>query len=640
MCALARSLTLLLPSAVVLTGLLTVPIASPATAQEEPPFLAERVELGQLPPLTERLPSEPRRDLPQRESWQSGSYGGSLTLLTRGGRDARDLVVLGYARLLVWNETFELVPDILQDVEVEENRSFTLKLRPGHRWSDGQPFTAEDFRFWWEQVANNPELSPGGPPSELLVEGRPPRFEVLDAATVRFTWDRPNNQFLPTLAATRPPFIYRPAHYLRQFHPDFADLAALEAQAEEAGLQGWAALFDQRDRPFLLANPDYPTLQPWRLLNGPPTRRWRFARNPYFHRVDAAGNQLPYIDEVVLEVASAELIPAKVAAGDSDLQDRGLTFRDAAFLKEAEERAAISLRLWPIARGAQLAIYPNLNTAEPGLRRLIRTTDFRLALSLAIDRGEINQVIYQGLALPGANSVLPDSLLYRPALRGAWAQHDPQAANVLLDGLALDRRDSKGYRLNRDGERLTVIVEAGDTDPAEIDVLELIRSHWREIGVELLIRSRGRSALRNSIQAGETAFSVFYGFANGLARPSMSPKELAPTGDRQNHWPLWGLHYESNGSKGEAPDLPAAQRLLELFETWKTASDLEAQRAVWEEMLMIHAAETFTIGLIARVPQPVTHRPDLRNVPESAPYLYDPGAYLGYTRPDTYWIAD
>ena len=627
-------------SRVLAAGLLTAFLTAPVAAQEEPPFLAERVELGQLPPLAERLPALPRSDLPEREDWESGRYGGRLNLLTRGGRDARDLVVLGYARLMVWTEDFQLVPDLLLDVEVEENRRFTLKLRPGHRWSDGQPFTAEDFRFWWEQVANNSALSPGGPPSELLVEGEPPSFEVLDETTVRFSWDRPNNQFLPALAATRPPFIYRPAHYLRQFHPDYTDQTLLEAQAAEAGLQGWPALFDQRDRPFLLANPDHPTLQPWRLLNAPPTRRWRFARNPYFHRVDAEGRQLPYIDEVVLEAASAELIPAKTAAGDSHLQDRGLTFRDAAFLKEAEARETLALKLWPIARGAQLAIYPNLNTAEPELRRLIRTTDFRRALSLAIDRDEINQVIYQGLALPGANSVLPDSPLYRPALRGAWAQHDPQAANILLDGLGLDRRDSAGYRLRRDGTRLTLIVEAGDTDPAEIDVLELVQSHWREIGVELLVRSRGRSALRNSIQAGETAFSVFYGLANGLARASMSPKELAPTGDRQNHWPLWGLHYESNGSKGEQPDLPAAQRLLELFATWKTAADMDVKRTAWEDMLAIHAEEVFTIGVMARVPQPVAHRPDLRNLPESAPYLYDPGAYLGYSRPDTYWIAD
>jgi peptide/nickel transport system substrate-binding protein len=614
-------------------------LAGPAAAQGEPPYLADRVELGQLPPLAERLPEAPRRDVPAREGWQPGTYGGSLTMLTRGGRDARDLVVLGYARLVVWDENFELVPDILESVEVEENRRFTLRLRPGHRWSDGEPFTSEDFRFWWERVATNPELSPAGPPPELLVDGQPPQVTFPDATTVVFEWPQPNNQFLPVLAGTRAPFVYRPAHYLRQFHPDFADPEGLAAQAEAEGLEGWAQMFDRRDRPFLLANPDYPTLQPWRLLNAPPTERWRFARNPYFHRVDPGGRQLPYLDEIVLEATNAELIPLRTAAGETDLQDRGLTFGDAAFLLEAEQRRVLDLKLWPIARGAQLAIYPNLNAADPELRRLNRSTDFRRALSLAIDREEIDRTLYQGLALPGANTVLPESPLYAPALRGAWAQHDPASANVLLDGLGLDRRDAEGYRLRPDGERLSLIVEAGDTDPAETDVLELVRDHWRAVGIEMAIRSRGRSAMRNAVQAGETAYSVFYGLANGLARPAMSPKELAPTEDRQNNWPLWGLHYETGGEKGQAPDLPAARRLVELFEAWKTAPDREAQRAAWTEMLEIHAEQVFVIGLIARVPQPVAHRPDLRNVPETAPYLYEPGAYLGYTRPDTYWIA-
>ncbi len=625
-------LTMLLLAGPLLAG-------APALAQEEPPALAAAVSLGNLPPLAERLPARPRSDVPAREDWRSGRYGGELRILTRGGRDARDLVVLGYARLMVWTEAFELVPDILEAVEVEDNRIFTLRLRPGHRWSDGEPFTSEDFRFWWERVATNETLSPSGPPPELLVEGQPPELSFPDAYTVVFAWPQPNNQFLPALAGTRPPFVYRPAHYLRQFHADFVDPAELEAQAAAEGLDGWAGLFDRRDRPFLLANPDYPTLQPWRLLNAPPTERWRFARNPYFHRVDDRGRQLPYIDSVVLESTSNELIPVQAAAGQTDLQDRGLTFRDAAFLKQAEARGALTLKLWPIARGAQLAIYPNLNAADPELRRLNRSTDFRRALSLAIDREEIDQAIYQGLALPGANTVLPESPLYRPALRGAWSQHDPTAANVLLDGLGLDRRDAEGYRLRSDGERLSLIVETGDTDPAEIDVLELVRDHWRAVGLELLIRSRGRSAMRNAIQAGESAYSVFYGLANGLARPAMSPQELAPTGDRQNNWPLWGLHFESDGTRGEAPDLPAAQRLLELFAAWTRAPDPETQRAAWEEMLAIHAEEVFTIGLIARVPQPVVHAPGLRNLPDSVPYLYEPGAYLGYTRPDTFWFA-
>ena len=134
--------------------------------------------------------------------------------------------------------------------------------------------------------------------------------------------------------------------------------------------------------------------------------------------------------------------------------------------------------------------------------------------------------------------------------------------------------------------------------------------------------------------------SIFYGLANGIATPDMSPAELAPTSDRQNNWPLWGRYGESRGQSGEAPDLPEALRLVELYETWSEAADPDARRAAWQEMLTIHADQVFTIGLAGGVLQPVVADVRLRNVPEQAVYLYEPGAYFGITRPDTYWLDE
>jgi peptide/nickel transport system substrate-binding protein len=621
---------------------------SPARAAEEPPFLAQAVAEGRLPPLAERLPAVPRRDLPAGPGWRSGRYGGELRMLERGGRDARALVVFGYARLLVWQRDApnsqggrtRLVPDILERVEVVDGRVFTLQLRRGHRWSDGAPFTAEDFRFWWEDVANDAALSPAGPPQELLVAGRPARFELLDETSVRFSWDRPNARFLPALAATSPLFIYRPAHHLKAFHARYADEARLNEQARALGLGDWAGLYLRRDEPFRFDNPALPTLQPWVNRSAPPAERFTGERNPYFHRVDAEGRQLPYIDRVILDRTQAQLIPVRAAVGESDLQAVGLTLRDFTVLKQAETQGRIKVALWPIGRGAQLALYPNLNAADPVLRALLREADFRRALSLEIDRDEINKVLYGGLAEPGNNALLPDSPLHRPALRRAWAQHDPARAGKLLDKLGLGERDSAGYRLRPDGQRLAMVAEAGDSDPAEIDVLQLIADDWRAIGVELLIHSTSRQAFRASIRSGRVPISIFYGLANGIATADMSPAELVPTDDRQNNWPLWGLHYRSGGQSGEAPDLPEALRLLELYEAWSRAPDEAARRAAWEEMLVINADQVFTIGLVGGVLQPVAYNARLRNLPERAVYLYDPGAYFGIYRPDTFWFEE
>ena len=156
-------------------------------------------------------------------SKSAGKPGGELDMLVGRAKDTRLMVVYGYARLVAYNEALELKPDILKDVEVEEGRIFTLHLRPGHRWSDGEPFTSEDFRYWWENVANNAQLSPTGPPAELFVDGEAPQVEFLDALTVRYSWAKPNPFFLPALAGATPTFIYMPAHDLRQFHEKYAD---------------------------------------------------------------------------------------------------------------------------------------------------------------------------------------------------------------------------------------------------------------------------------------------------------------------------------------------------------------------------------------------------------------------------------
>ncbi|MEM7226683.1 MAG: ABC transporter substrate-binding protein [Pseudomonadota bacterium] len=607
-------------------------VLTTARAAEEPPGLAAEVAAGRLPPLAERLPDLPRSDLPQRADWRMGRYGGSLRTLTRTGRDPRDLSLLGYARLVVWDESFALRPDILAAVDVEAGRQFTLRLRPGHKWSGGRPFTSEDFRFWWQDIATNPALSPNGPPAEMLVAGQAPRFQVIDETTVRYSWPAPNPRFLPALAATSPLTVYAPAHYLKPFHLAHAPAGSLAAE-------GWAERFRRLDRPFTQANPARPSLQPWINTTKPPAERYIGRRNPFFHRVDSQGRQLPYIDEVIIARTQAKLIPAQAAAGASDLQARGLALADVPLLKAAEAEGKIALRLWPIGRGSQLALYPNLNAADGDLRALLREADFRRALSLAIDREELAGVLYQGLGLPGANTVLPQSPLYRPALRAAWSDYDPAMANRMLDGLGLVARDGASFRRLPDGRRLALLVEAGDSDPREIDALELITETWAEVGLELVIRSSNRQTFRRRIARGEAPLSIFYGLANGLARPSMNPRELAPSGERQPNWPQWGLYAASAGQAGAPPDLPAAERLVALYEAWSESSDVEKQADAWEEMLEINAQEVFSIGLVGALPQPVVSNPGLRNLPDSAPYLYQPGAYFGITRPDTYWFA-
>jgi peptide/nickel transport system substrate-binding protein len=630
-----------------LLGLLALAAAGAAGAGEllpgrwvETPALVDAVSAGDLPPIEQRLPRPPSVATFGRDGQVVGRHGGALNLLFGRARDIRIMVVYGYARLVAWNRDFELVPDILESVDVEGGRRFTLRLRAGHRWSDGHPFTSEDFRFWWEDIATHPDLSPFGPPAPLVVAEERPRFTVLDERTVRYEWSRPNPFFLPALAGARPEHVYAPAHDLRSFHARYADEVALDAAARAQGQRNWVAVHSNLFRPYRNENPDLPTLDPWVNTNPMPSQRFVLERNPYFHRVDPEGRQLPYVDRVFVTIADGRLIPAKAGAGEADLQARHLNFRDYTFLKASERRTENRVRLWEVTKGAQIALYPNLNAADPEWRGLLRDARFRRALSLAVNRREINQVIYYGLAREGADTVYPGSELFRPEYETAWSRFDPAAANALLDELGLVRRDARGIRLLPSGRPLEIVVETAGEDTEETDVLQLIVDTWRDVGIRLLSKPIQREVFRRRVSAGQTLMGVWGGLENGLATPDMPPEELAPTNSVQLQWPRWGQFHESSGSAGEPPDLPPARELVRLNEAWLRAEDRDERARVWHEMLAIRAEEVYSIGIVRGVPQPVVVNRRLRNVPEKGVFNWEPGAHFGIYRPDTFWFED
>ena len=614
--------------------------AAAATDYVETPYFRESVTVGALPPVAERLPARPSVVDFGGDGREIGRHGGELRMLMGREKDVRMLVVYGYARLVAYNPEFELVPDILESYEVEEGRRFTLHLRRGMRWSDGHHFSADDFRYFWEDIAGNETLAPFGPSRVLRVKGRPPRFEILDPYTLRYTWDEANPFFLPALARARPEPIFAPAHYLERFHARYTDEEELEKLAEAEGRRNWGAVHINRFRPYKNTNPELPTLQPWVVTTRAPSQRYVFERNPFYHRVDEDGRQLPYIDRVVLNIADAKLIPAKAGAGESDLQARHLSFGDYPYLKGGEQRSGYRVSLWATTKGAHVALFPNLNVEDDTWRALVRDARFRRALSLAIDREEINYVIYYGLAGEGNDSVLPGSPLYRPEYRDRWAGYDLAAAAALLDDLGLDRRDSDGVRLLPDGRRMEIIVETAGEDSEQSDVLELVQTTWAEIGLRMYTKPLQREVLRNRIFSGKTLMSVWSGMENGVPNADMSPQELAPTSQVQLQWPKWGQFVESSGEVGEAVDLPAARTLVALNEEWETAPPRERRKAIWHEMLSIRAEQVYTLGIVAGVPQPVVVNRRLRNVPREGAFNWEPGAYFGIYRPDTFWFDD
>ncbi|MEP1964423.1 ABC transporter substrate-binding protein [Tateyamaria sp.] len=621
-------------------GLMALP-ALAQTVVTESPFWAAEVAKGDMDAAPERVPDVPYIVDLAAKGREFGTQGGTLRTMVTRSKDVRQMVVYGYARLVGYDENYKLRADVLRDYDVEEGRIFTLHLRPGHRWSDGAPFTSADFQYWWDHVAQNTELSPNGPPQVMRVGNDVGDMTFPDEHTVVVSFPRANPTFLQQLAQASPPFIFRPSHYLKQFHVDFNTVDEMEEMIDSKRVRGWAPLHNKLDNMYQFDNPSLPTLQPWMPASVSGNSRQLFVRNPYFHRVDARGTQLPYIDVVEMNIVGSGLVAAKSNAGEADLQARGLDFRDVSILKKGEvDGAPYRTFLWSNGAASQIAIYPNLNFADPVWNKVIRDARFRRALSLSIDRRMINRALYFGLGREGGMTALSQSPFFDPTNLTEWAIYSPGLANEMLDEMGLTQRNKAGVRLLPDGRPMEFVIETAGERQEVGNALAIITDTWRDIGVKLIMRPLDRDILRNRVFSGVTMAAVWFGWDNGIPQAFTPPDYLAPTDQVFFAWPKWGQYHQTHGLAGEPIDIPEAQRLLDLSDTWRE-TEVETERSdIWREMLAIHADQQFGIGILSEAPQPVVVSDLLRNVPEQALWAWDPGAHFGVHRVDEFFFAE
>lgn len=615
-------------------------VALPRVAIADAPLFEAELAAGNLPPMQARLPENPRvMNLPAMGR-KTGKQGGTIRSLVGGQRDIRLIPLYSYSRLVGYDAQQSLQPDILAAFESDQNRVYTLHLRKGHRWSDGNPFTAADFQYAWNDVINNEELYRGGPPVDLQSDGKTCGFEVIDDLTVRYSFAAASPDFLPKLAAPLPLMLFMPQAYMRGFHAAHQTPEKLAELIEANRVDDWQGLHQKMSRTNRPENPDLPTLEAWRPRTPPPSERFIFERNPYFHRVDQMGTQLPYVDSVVLDVASADIIAAKTATGESDLQALGIDFPDYTLLKQAEQVHPLRVSLWRRTQGSSVSLLPNLNCKDDVWRGLFQDVRMRRALSLAIKREELNKVIYFGLARESADTVLPESPLFRPEYASAWAAHDPDMANALLDELGLTDRESGNIRKLPDGRQAGIVIESAGESSLEIDVLELIRDHMREVGLAIYIRTSQRDIFRSRALAGDVQMSVWVGLDNGVPTADMAPDQLAPTSPDQLQWPLWGSWYSSVETAGVAPDLAPALELVRLLEDWRQSTNSATRTEIWHKMLALRADQVFTIGTINASHQPIVRSSRLQNVPEDGLFGFLPSSFFGAYAPDTFFFDE
>jgi peptide/nickel transport system substrate-binding protein len=286
-----------------------------------------------------------------------------------------------------------------------------------------------------------------------------------------------------------------------------------------------------------------------------------------------------------------------------------------------------------------MAIHPNLNCTDPVWRALFRDVRVRRAMSVAIDRRELNAVLFYGLGRESADTVLPESPLYREDYATAWMQHDPDLANALLDEVGLPWGPGKARYLP-DGRKAGIVVETAGESTLESDMLELIADHWRIVGLPLYIRTSQRDIFRARALAGDVLMGVQGGLDNALPTADMSPEPLAPTASEQLQWPVWGLHHASAQESGEAPDMPEAAELMTLLGEWGRSTDTATRGRLWHRMLAIRAENVFTIGTVNGALQPVLRNARLRNVPDKALYGFEPTSYFGAYGMDSFFMDE
>ena len=364
----------------------------------------------------------------------------------RGPADGSNVKRLMSQRLVRFTpDVSAIIPNLATSFDVSDGgREFVFHLRPGTRWSDGDEFSAEDFTWWYENIFTNTEIYPR-PWSWLTVGGEPVAIDKLDEYTVRFRFKNPYGLFTAFLGASQGFNFIVPSHFLQQFHPDFADADELDAKVKEAGVDSWLNLIGPHLGGRRIYTPGDPSLSAWLATNDPASTRLVMERNPYFWWVDTAGRQLPYIDRVTFElVTDREVINLKASAGELDFQFRHLSPTNFTLFKENEERGGYRTLTYIQDREQEGIISINLSNKDPDKRAVVSDARFRKAMSYALNRNDINELVYGGLAgIPSQAQPFPESPFHLPELATAYVEYSPDKANALLDEMGLSARDRR-----------------------------------------------------------------------------------------------------------------------------------------------------------------------------------------------------
>jgi len=574
------------------------------TTYGEAPQLAEMAAAGELPAVEDRLPENPLVVLPVKSV---GKYGGTWYRGWRGINDFHCYGRIVYETILRWPRDAKdpVQPGLAEAWEwSDDGTELTLHLRKGLKWSDGEPFTVDDIIFWWEDIENDPEIT-SSIHAEWIVNGEPMTLEKIDDTTIKLMFAGPNglaetvglafhgNQW--PLGFERFGF-FAPRHYLEQYHPKYNS----DATYEEFEAMAWEY------------NTERPAMTPWRITEWEEGADHMLAtRNPYYWKVDVEGNQLPYIDEVYFYLVQDNTAVGSLAlAGELSMQHRGISLSDYPVYLENAEANDYHMLLWTVAQASFLSFFPNQSYPDPAYRELLQNFKFRQALSQAIDRDTINDIVLLGQGTPRTISVVDDSSLYQADIENIYGEYDVELAMSLLDEIGLPV-GSDGYRTFADGSPLQLVIETSYTSGTQLDGVELVAENWRAAGINTSVETMSRDVFWPRAGANEVMIAV-WSTDRGLV-PMIDPIYQFPFDERSWMGPAFGIWYKSQGADGEEPNAELKE-LMDLYDQYRATVDPDEQLAIAKELVRKTTMGLNVIQTAGMSPGPVVVKNNFYNV--------------------------
>jgi peptide/nickel transport system substrate-binding protein len=583
----------------------------------EAPMLADLVQAGTLPPLAERLPPEPFVVTPTNAV---GTYGGTFFGASMAPETTSDFqlgMVTGLFRFS--NDLSENYPEVATGYEFSDDyTSCTITLREGIKWSDGEPFTADDLMFYFEDWQFDTDIQPTVA-GQWVVGGERIGVTKVDDFTVEFTFAVPNPAFNLIHYSGAPAEPWRARHYAEQFHIKYNRDASQAATT--AGYDSWQLYFIAQVATttynYGAQNPDLPVLGPWKPVSND-TQRQQYERNPYYFKVDTEGNQLPYVDRVTIDYAGdPEVMNLRAVSGELSVAGLDLQLINFPVIKDGEAGGEYTTTLVYSERGADVALAFNQEHPDPVLHEIFRDVRFRQAMSLAINREEINEIVFLGQGTIRQATINETASFFKQEWADHYVAFDLEQANSLLDEIGLDQRDGSGNRLRSDGEPFTFQLEYLPQEGPKAEVCDLVVRHWAELGIQVQASPRERNFLLERIDAGEqdaTGWHVDRQLERAAYTYRASSK-ISPGGDSiiryANSWRIW---FASGGESGTEPP-EEAQSLATAFDEWQktvmgTPEYTEAATRVHDQV----AEVLYVIGVIGQAPQPVIVKNNVENV--------------------------